>query len=176
MKTIILMAMAVLMTFNVHAQNQMRQGERQLTPQQKDRIESQRIAFISSKLELSPAQAEKFWPRYNEYYSEQQELRGEMERMTDDEIRNLSESEARTMLQKKLEMRQGELDHDKTFFKEMESILTPNQVLILSGVDGQFRRHMLRQARSAGQNERLQNRQRHRLQQDPPARGQKRYK
>ncbi|TVQ42773.1 MAG: hypothetical protein EA362_12570 [Saprospirales bacterium] len=176
MKTIILMAMAVLMTFNVHAQNQMRQGERQLTPQQKDRIESQRIAFISSKLELSPAQAEKFWPRYNEYYAAQQELRGEVERITDDEIRNLSESEARTKIQNKLEIRQSELDRDKSFFKEMESILTPNQVLILSRVDGEFRRHMIRQVRSTGQNERLQNRQRHRSQQDPPARGQQRNK
>lgn len=176
MKTIILMVVAVLMTFNVHAQNQMRQGERQLTPQQKDRIESQRIAFISSKLELSSAQAEKFWPRYNEYYSEQLEFRGELEGITYEEIRNLSESEARTKLQKKLEMRQSELNRDKVFFKEMESILTPNQVFILSRVDAEFRRHILRQARSASNHERMQNRQRQRLQNDPPSRGQQQNK
>jgi hypothetical protein len=36
----------------------------------KERIEALRIAFISQQLNLSPAEAEKFWPVYNAYRAE----------------------------------------------------------------------------------------------------------
>jgi hypothetical protein len=173
MKTIFLMLITGLLTVSALAQNPMRKDDSQLTPQQKDRIESMRIAFISSKLELSPAQAEKFWPMYNEYHANQQKMRADMERLSEAEVKNLTEKEAREKLQQNLLHRQNELNHDKTFYKEMESVLSANQILMLSRVDGEFRRHMLRQARSASGQERLQDRQGHRMQREQSGRGQR---
>lgn len=34
------------------------------------KIEALKIAFISKKLDLTPEEAQKFWPVYNEYYKE----------------------------------------------------------------------------------------------------------
>ena len=39
---------------------------RQMTKQQKERLELFSIQFITKKLDLTPAEAEKFWPLYNE--------------------------------------------------------------------------------------------------------------
>ena len=39
---------------------------RPMTKEQKERLESFRIQFITKKLDLTPAEAEKFWPVYNE--------------------------------------------------------------------------------------------------------------
>ena len=39
---------------------------RPMTKEQRERLESFRIQFITKKLDLSPAEAEKFWPVYNE--------------------------------------------------------------------------------------------------------------
>jgi hypothetical protein len=39
---------------------------RQMTKQQKERLELFSIQFITKKLNLTPAEAEKFWPLYNE--------------------------------------------------------------------------------------------------------------
>ena len=39
---------------------------RQMTKQQKERLELFKIQFITKKLNLTPAEAEKFWPVYNE--------------------------------------------------------------------------------------------------------------
>jgi hypothetical protein len=39
---------------------------RPMTKEQRERLESFRIQFISKKLDLTPAEAEKFWPVYNE--------------------------------------------------------------------------------------------------------------
>lgn len=39
---------------------------RPMTKEQRERLESFRIQFITKKLDLNPAEAEKFWPVYNE--------------------------------------------------------------------------------------------------------------
>src|SRR5688572_4888200 len=41
------------------------------------KIESARIALITERLELTPEQAEKFWPLYREYVAKRQGLRRE---------------------------------------------------------------------------------------------------
>jgi hypothetical protein len=40
--------------------------QRQMTKEQKERLELYSIQFITKKLNLTPAEAEKFWPLYNE--------------------------------------------------------------------------------------------------------------
>jgi hypothetical protein len=40
-----------------------------------EKIEALRVAFISKELELTPAEAEKFWPIYNEYANELKTLK-----------------------------------------------------------------------------------------------------
>lgn len=39
----------------------------------KDRIQSEHIAYLTAELELTPAEAEKFWPVYNKAHREQME-------------------------------------------------------------------------------------------------------
>ena len=41
---------------------------------QRDKIEALRIAFISQQLNLSPDEAQRFWPVYNQYRSESEAL------------------------------------------------------------------------------------------------------
>ena len=64
--------LSFIMTFFV-AQAQERPMNRQNMPPprpmnkvQRERLESFRIQFITKKLDLTPAEAEKFWPLYNE--------------------------------------------------------------------------------------------------------------
>lgn len=175
MKTLIFLVLAGIFSLNILAQVPMRgaEGGNELSPQQKERIESMRIAFITSKLELRATQAEKFWPRYHEYYAQKEAVREDLDRVEDAEVMKLSEREASEKLEKVLHHRQKELDMDKKFYHEMEEILSTNQVLALSRVDGQFRRHMLRQARSASGHERIQQRQQHKMQREQQDRGQR---
>jgi hypothetical protein len=39
-------------------------------PEENSKIEALKIAYISKKLELSPEEAQKFWPVYNQYFKE----------------------------------------------------------------------------------------------------------
>jgi len=56
---------------------------RPMTKEQRERLESFRIQFITKKLNLAPAEAEKFWPLYNEQKDASQSL---MQTAKEDEI------------------------------------------------------------------------------------------
>ena len=50
------------------------------------RIEALKIAYITKKLNLSPDEAQKFWPVYNNYANEMREVRREQRRNNTSEI------------------------------------------------------------------------------------------
>jgi len=56
---------------------------RQMTKQQREKLELFKIQFITKKLDLTPAEAEKFWPLYNEQKEASQKL---MQEKKEDEI------------------------------------------------------------------------------------------
>ena len=56
---------------------------RQMTKQQREKLELFKIQFITKKLDLTPAEAEKFWPLYNEQKDASQRL---MQEKKEDEI------------------------------------------------------------------------------------------
>jgi hypothetical protein len=56
---------------------------RPMTKEQRERLESFRIQFITKKLDLTPAEAEKFWPLYNE---QREASRNLMQEKKEDEI------------------------------------------------------------------------------------------
>lgn len=49
----------------------------QANPQRAEKIQALKIAFITQKLQLTSAEAEKFWPVYNQYENEVRNLRSE---------------------------------------------------------------------------------------------------
>ena len=89
--------LSFIMTFFV-AQAQERPMNRQnmqppprpMNKVQRERLESFRIQFITKKLDLTPAEAEKFWPLYNEQKEASQNL---MQEKKEDEIEVLDIAE-----------------------------------------------------------------------------------
>lgn len=51
-----------------------------------DALESLKIAFLSKKLDLTPEEAQKFWPVYNQYISEMKKMHKEHKAMNGDEL------------------------------------------------------------------------------------------
>jgi uncharacterized protein (DUF4415 family) len=67
----------------MHGQNMPPPPQRPMTKEQRARLESFRIQFITKKLDLTPTEAEKFWPLYNE---QKEATRNLMQAKKDDEI------------------------------------------------------------------------------------------
>jgi hypothetical protein len=113
------------------------------------RIQSQKIAYFTEKLSLTPVEAEKFWPLYNTYNDERDRLRsefiqktrtrrGENERSEFD-ISKLPDAEARKLVND----RAKQIDLEKKFHVDLTKLFSPQRVLLFYHVEREFQRELL---------------------------------
>ncbi len=111
-----------------------------MSKESRERIEAQRVAFITQKLELSPDEASKFWPIYNMYKGELTEMRGDFKRP---DVASLSEKDARTLIEKQIKQEQHRLDLKSRMLSELSAVVSPKKVLQLQFVENMFNRELL---------------------------------
>ena len=113
----------------------------------KERLQSAKIAFITSKLDLSPNEAQVFWPVYNEYQ--------EKERLVREEIRNtvfmsrehdysLSDKEYEKLISDALATKQKQLDLESEYMNRLLTVISPRKVAILMKSEREFGMRLLR--------------------------------
>ena len=99
MKNLIICLVAVMCCVQVGLTQRFSQDDRDAL---RERVEAQRIAFITQKLELSPEESEKFWPVYNAYKQAQEEKRKSVR--PDKPISDLTDDEARSIIARHLDV------------------------------------------------------------------------
>jgi len=112
----------------------------------KEKIEAQKVAFITQKLNLTPEEAQQFWPLYNQFQSKIEELRksrrrelmeakGNIDILTDKEIEKLVDDE--------IVFKQKEIDLAKEYLPKFKAILPIKKIAKLYEAEEQFKRHLL---------------------------------
>ncbi len=115
-----------------------------------DHFKSQKIAFITEKLNLTPKEAQEFWPVYNQYEVERMEIqksRKELEIKTRDENVRLSDQEVIRITRSISESFKKEAELGAYYNEKYLKILPPQKVLQLYRAENQFRAHMFEQLR-----------------------------
>jgi hypothetical protein len=108
------------------------------------KVESARIALITERLELTPEQAEKFWPLYREYVAKRQDLRREyMDARKSVNHEKLTEEESKRLLNKGLELKERQLALDKLYSERLTNVITTRQILQLRKAEEDFRQMLL---------------------------------
>lgn len=120
-----------------------------------ERIEAARIALITERLDLSPEQAEKFWPIYREYSDQREDLRREFISVRLKlNRRQLSEAESQEVLQLGLDIKEREVELDRTYNERLSAVISSRQLLELRKAEQDFRRMLmqrLQRRRDGGQ-------------------------
>ena len=112
----------------------------------KEKIESMKIAFITNKLDLTPDEAKKFWPVFNQYTDELQGLRKDRrERMRDarEDFDKLGDKEVEKVVDDEIVFRQQELDVQKKYHAQFKSVLPIKKVARLYRAQEEFKRELL---------------------------------
>ena len=112
------------------------------------KIESKKIGYITSELDLSAEEAEQFWPIYNELSKKRKALREDglkkdFHKSTDD----ITEADADAMLKKYFDHKQKDLDLTKTYFQKMETVISKKKLAKLIIVEKRFRSEVLDKVR-----------------------------
>lgn len=136
MKRIILfMLLAVLCGSGLFAQGGQQAAERAR------RIKSYRIAVFTEVLKLTPQEAENFWPVYNAYQDQREDLQKQLKPGT--QVESMSDAEVEDHIKKHFELRQRELDMEKDLVQKLRKVLPSRKIAQLPIAEREFREGLI---------------------------------
>ncbi|MEO8148465.1 MAG: hypothetical protein ABI723_12545 [Bacteroidia bacterium] len=140
MKSIKLIALFVsLVCIGSYAQP----GDRQPGGTKDDKIQSMKIAFLTQRLDLTPEEAQKFWPVFNQFESEMKTLRGNKKDASAD-FDSMNDNDAEKFVDDELVRRQKELDVLKKYHAQFKQVLPIRKVGKLYTAQEDFKRELLK--------------------------------
>ncbi len=120
----------------------------------RERIKAQRVAFITDRLSLTPDEAQKFWPIYNQFTDEFEGVKKEMNRLrksTNENLKSMSDKEVEKALDDDLENQQKLTDLQRKYQKELKSAISPRKIALLYKTERDFKMQLLKRMRDSGQ-------------------------
>ncbi len=110
-----------------------------------EKIEAHKVAFITKVLDLTPEEAQKFWPLYNEYSEKERQLRSSFE--ANKPKKTMSEEEANNVIDYYFENEQQKLTLKKNYYDKFKMILPATKVVRLHFAENRFKRKLLKKLR-----------------------------
>lgn len=126
MKTIITVAILLAGMFALNAQAPQQPPHEQGGKGEK--IEALRIAFITQQLNLTPTEAQKFWPIYNQFNADMKTLRQNFK----------MDSNGQLTAEQQLDLEQKKLDLKKKYKSQYEAAIGKDKVNQLYNLERQF--------------------------------------
>ena len=115
-----------------------------------EKIKALKTAHITQELDLTSAEAEKFWPIYNAFDSKKMILRKENRSTYKSKIKNggidsLTDKEANEIIDRKLKMKATELEYQKQLISDLRNVIPPTKIIKLQRAEESFKRLLLEQ-------------------------------
>jgi Spy/CpxP family protein refolding chaperone len=108
-----------------------------------ERIRAMKVGMITNELKLSESQAEKFWPIYNNYSEEKNEIHQQIRRLHTRPDENLSNNEVMKRQDKILDLQQEELNVTKKYRDNFMRVITAQQYASLMAAERKFNQMLL---------------------------------
>lgn len=112
----------------------------------REKIDSYRSAFITERLNLTPEEAQKFWPIYNQYHDIIEKLRDETPNRKSLDVMN--DSEVEQYMNIRLDNEQKILTLKKEYIQKFKQVLSIRKVAILQEAEKEFRQEILKRAKA----------------------------
>ena len=142
-KIISFLAILMLFTSLVSAQGR----RRELSPEMRAKFEAQKISYITQQLEISPKEAQLFWPLYNEmkkkkdlFHQEFRQLYTTMRHDSD----SLSEKELAKISDRIADLKVEKAKLERDYHYKFKKVLSTKQLLDLYMADKEYKGMLLR--------------------------------
>lgn len=112
----------------------------------RERLDAYKIAFFTKKMNLTPQEAEKFWPVYNEHQNQRNQLQVEKQTLMktfNQGESTLSDQQMTELGNKYCEILVKESEIAVAFHKKLQEILPPAKVIRLYQAENQYRLQLL---------------------------------
>ena len=119
----------------------------------REKIEAMKVAFITQELSLTTAEAQLFWPVYNDYEQKKKDIRKDLRQTQKGKLKNLdqmSDKEIEEMIDLEIEYDQKELDLKKEYHSKLKKVLSMKKIALLYKTEDKFKRKILEQLKNEG--------------------------
>jgi len=107
-------------------------------------LENARIAYLTEKIALTPDQAQKFWPLYNEFTAKRRDLSRRLRQLRPANTDGLSDQQIKESLNQSYVLRQQEITLEKDYFERFQRVISVRQVGRLALAERQFTKEVLK--------------------------------
>ena len=108
----------------------------------RERVEAAKVSFLTEKMSLTPEQAQKFWPLYNEMDDKRRELKRKSRVFRDEDLESLSDAQLKQGLKDMMDFRQKELDLEKAYQDKFLTVISPRLLASLYRSEKEFMRKL----------------------------------
>lgn len=119
-------------------------------PGKQDKIEALKVSFITEKVNLTPNEAQGFWPLYNEYNDKVKFARKNFRQLYGNVNDFKSDKEADDYLNAELKLRQTEVDLQKEYFDKFKKILGAKKTGLLKKAEEEFKKEIIKTIKGNG--------------------------
>ena len=113
-----------------------------------EKIKSLKVAFITEKLNLTPKEAQSFWPIYNEHQAEKERFYREDRFEIGSEIKKLdalSDTEAEELLVRMQSLEGEKYKAEKSYIEKVSKTISAKKTILLMRSEEDFKRQLLKQ-------------------------------
>lgn len=109
----------------------------------REKIEAAKVAFLTDKMALTPEQAQKFWPIYNEFEQKRRAvyMAGKMRGI---DPATLSDTEAKALIDKRLTQRAKEAELEREYAAKFQKVISAKQLVQLYASEREFTKMLLK--------------------------------
>jgi Spy/CpxP family protein refolding chaperone len=106
-----------------------------------DKVEALRIAFITEKLNLTPAEAQQFWPVFNEHHAKMREIRAPLKDAKN--VDSMTDAEVEKMIANYFDIEQRTLNIQKEYYIQLKKVLSVRKVAKLHKAERDFKNRLI---------------------------------
>ena len=112
----------------------------------RERIEAVKVAFITERLQLTPQEAQAFWPLYNDYQEKVKALRKQA-RAERDDLDGMNDADIEKLIYTRLdaEARINTMQHDMV--AQLKKVISVRKIIKLYTAEHEFKARLIEQMR-----------------------------
>jgi hypothetical protein len=105
------------------------------------RVEARRAAFLSERLQLTPDEAQVFFPLFNEYMGKLKTIR--QQAIPEKRLEDLNDAEAEKAIATQFDVESRIIDLKKEYYQKWKKVLSPKRIALLHQAEREFKGELL---------------------------------
>lgn len=141
----ILIVVALFFSQSISAQNA---EKGKYSNENREKIEALKVSYLTEKMNLTPEEAQKFWPVYNQYKADMKTLKKDKRALAADSkesFETMNDNEINALVDQKIVIDQKALDLKKKYHAEFKKVLPIKKVALLYKAEDQFKSELLKE-------------------------------